>query len=188
MRSSNMTVVMVLALLVMSEAHAEMWSTKLPEFDNVIWGPQFNKAYVFDFETEFQRIDTVTLSLDVATFFPETLTWGFEIELEDIVTPVHTVAITEQLPSYVSVELPLYFDANLLDGAGEISLRTTVFDCVDLCAMVQNSRLTIDGVAVPEPSSTELFVILVVLLLSRRRSLTRFSLFGSRDVNSLRHF
>ena len=59
-----------------------------------------------------------------------------------------------------SIDIPLLFDINVLDGAGPISINiNTNGPGADLSTTVQSASLSFEGTSIPEPGAASLLVV-----------------------------
>ena len=151
----------------------------LPDFERPyggIVGDVF-EATTYDFSTAFASIASATLHLEGNTQTGVSdSTLSFNVELEGVTTPEVNLLV-EGPPSGnppFMIDIPLLFDANVLDGMGPITMSITTSACCDLVTVVETASLTFEGI--PEPSTLILaFLGLIFLssLVPRSSSLLR---------------
>jgi hypothetical protein len=152
----------VLLFAGLGTTYGDLLTVDLPEFERLyggFTGDTFQET-TYDFGTSFSTVTSATLHLEGFTDISDT-TISFLIELEGVTTPTVDLFVTGAplFPPY-SIDIPLLFDANVLDGTGLISMDiNTSGPGADLSTTVQSASLTFEGVSVPEPSAVIFFFI-----------------------------
>jgi hypothetical protein len=154
---------LVCVMAVWTSARGEELTIDLPEFERLYGGILGNtfQATTYDFGTAFTSVSTATLHLEGFTDIPNS-TVSFLVELEGVTTPEVDLMVFGPPPIFppYSIDIPLLFDANVLDGTGAITMNiNTSGPGADLSTTVQSARLTFEGVTVPEPATLGLLMI-----------------------------
>ena len=152
-------------------ARGDTFSVSLPDFERLYGGfvGDTFQATTYDFGTAFSSVSSATLSLSGFTDIPNS-TVSFLVDLENVMTPeVDLLVVGPPLFPPFSIDIPLAFDAEILDGAGPITINiNTSGPGADLSSTVQMASLTFEGVPIPEPGALCLLVMGVIGLCRQR--------------------
>ena len=154
----------------------ELFSIDLPEFQRLYGGFIGNtfQATAYDIGTALNSVSSVTLHLDGFTDIPNT-TVTFSVELEGVATaPVDLLVNGPPLFPPYAIDIPLQFNAMVLDGNGPITLDiNTSGPGADLSTTVLTARLGLVGVPIPEPVGLSLFLFAPLVARRTRRACGR---------------
>ena len=167
-KTTTLLVTIVLTIVICPPASSATISEPLPELETLygsIAGFPFTLNTTFDFETSFSAINSATLHLEGSGNGGPGSTLHFEVELEGVATP-QTTGLTDDP---FEVDIPLLFDANVLDGMGSIQLGLVPKNVIvaDVSFFISNATLNFD--VIPEPSTFALALFSLVGVSFRRR-------------------
>ena len=154
-------------------SYAATSTVGMPDFERSyggIVGDVF-EATTYDFNTTFTSIASATLHMEGNTHTGgvSDTTLSFNVELEGVTTPEVNLLVegppSSSLP--FMIDIPLLFDANVLDGMGPITMSVTTSACCDMTTIVETASLTFEGI--PEPSTLILAFLALVGLLAHGR-------------------
>lgn len=163
MRCPTFAIVSVVVMLSgLNMAQADIFTVELPDFERLYGGFTGNtfQETTYEFGTAFSLVTSATLHLDGFTDISGS-TITFDVELDGVTTPPVQLFVTGDplFPPY-SIDIPLSFDFNVLDGSGPISINiNTSGPGADLSTTVESASLTFEAVPVPEPVAATLILI-----------------------------